>query len=133
CKRLTTKLSLTQQVFTNETDSHEEIYISGEKDTRSLAQLIWNKIKNDKEALVFININLLIGSEYRQNQKGIELLIWLRIKGLMNHCVLYSFESLHAILNRNPGSLIATSKGTTFVHLPTDFNNFKLRELSLKL
>jgi len=36
---------------------------------------------------------------------------------------MYSFETLHALLNRQPKNLIATSKGTSFMQLPFDLNN----------
>lgn len=79
----------------------------------------------NKKLILFINVNLHSGKDSRQQQKGIELLIWLRIKGVMNHCVLYSFEDLHTILNREPKHLIATSQGTTFVLLPNNFSKLK--------
>jgi CheY-like chemotaxis protein len=70
------------------------------------------------ETIIFININFKTGNNSRHLQKGIELLTWLRIKGVMNHCVLYSFEPIHSLLKREPCNLIATSKGTSFVQLP---------------
>jgi hypothetical protein len=76
----------------------------------------------------FINVNLLAGGK-RQEQKGIDLLIWLRIKKVMNHVVLYSFETIHTLLNREPKHLIATSIGTTFVQIPSDFSELNLEKL----
>ena len=73
------------------------------------------------DAVIFINVNLKTKDGNRQEQKGIELLIWLRIKEVMNHCVMYSFETVHQLLQRKPKHLILTSKGTSFVQLPSDF------------
>ncbi|MCC6447701.1 MAG: hypothetical protein IT215_03350 [Chitinophagaceae bacterium] len=87
------------------------------------------KKKLHDDTVLFINVNLKTKDGNRQNQKGIELLIWLRIKGIMNHCVMYSFETLHALLNRHTKHLIATSKGTTFVQLPSDFKHLDLIKL----
>lgn len=73
-------------------------------------------IKND--VVFFISVNFIFNGSKRHEQKGMELLIWLRLKGVTNHCVLYSFESLHALLKREPKYLIATSKGTSFKQMP---------------
>lgn len=88
--------------------------------------------KTDSKIVLFININLKINSNFRQLQKGIELLIWLRVKGILNHVVLYSFEPLHSLLNRKPQHLIVTSDGTSFVQLPDDFSKIKLDKLANK-
>lgn len=95
-----------------------------------LANEINVKAKNDTDTVLLININLKAKNSNRQEQKGIELLIWLRIKDVLNHVVLYSFETLHSLLNRNPKHLIATSQGTTFVQLPSDLGNINLENLS---
>lgn len=95
--------------------------------TREIADAIietHDPAKN-KKLILFINVNLHSGKDSRQQQKGIELLIWLRIKGVMNHCVLYSFEDLHTLLNREPKFLIATSQGTSFLHLPNSFSSIQ--------
>lgn len=86
-----------------------------------LAESIKSIINGNNDVVLCINVNLEAGKDSRQLQKGIELLIWLRIKNVMNHCVLYSFEDLHTILNRKPKHLIATSQGTSFVRLPNNF------------
>ncbi len=43
--------------------------------------------------IFFINVNLLVGRESRDNCSGIKLLKLLRFYGLNQHCVLYSFMS----------------------------------------
>ena len=94
--------------------------------TSQIAETVIKK-KLPEDVIIFIAISLKPKGGNRQDQKGIEMLIWLRIKGLLNHVVLYSFETLHTLLNREPKHLIATSKGTTFVQLPCDFK--KLHEI----
>lgn len=79
------------------------------------------KLPND--TVILINVNLKTDNSNRQDQKGIELLTWLRIKGIMNHVVLYSFESFQTILQRKPENLIAITKGTQYVRLP--FSNLE--------
>lgn len=94
--------------------------------TREIADAIietHDPAKN-KKLILFINVNLHSGKDSRQQQKGIELLIWLRIKGVMNHCVLYSFETFHTLLNRKHEHLIAASFGTSFIQLPDGFCKF---------
>ena len=90
-----------------------------------LANKINVKAKNEIDTVLLININLKAKNSNRQEQKGIELLIWLRIKEILNHVVLYSFETLHSLLNRNPKHLITTSQGTTFVQLPDAFKDLQ--------
>lgn len=92
-----------------------------------LASNIKAKIQNDDT--LFIYINLKFHNNKRTEQTGIELLIWLRIKGAMNHCILYSFETLHSLLNRQPKYLIATSKGTSFVQLPINLDTLNFPKL----
>jgi CheY-like chemotaxis protein len=85
---------------------------------------IKKRIETHNEALIFININLkTIDSKQRQDQKGIDLLKYLRLRdGVMDHCVLYSFESVHELLKRNPENLILCSKGCTYIQLPDSFD-----------
>ena len=86
--------------------------------------------KNSESDILFINVNCAFKGTKRLDQKGVELLIWLRIKGLINHVVLYSFETMHTLLNREPKHLLATSNGTTSIQLPTDYKILNLIELS---
>jgi CheY-like chemotaxis protein len=103
-----------------------------DKETRILAlQEVEPKLESNNDVIIFINVNLKTNEGNRQLQKGIELLIWLRINDVLNHCVLYSFEDLHTLLNREPKHLIATSQGTTFVQLPNNFKNIQ-KVLELK-
>lgn len=106
--------------FNNVENCDEQFLISsGFEKLNELADNVKVDIGDDN--VLFINVNLKTGTNTRQHQKGIELLTWLRIKGVMNHCVLYSFETLHSLLKREPRNLIAASKGTSFVQLPDEF------------
>ena len=90
-----------------------------------------NKLSDD--IVLFINVNLKTQNGNRQDLKGIELLTWLRVKNIMNHVILYSFESLHMILQRDKKALIAISDGTTYLRLPIDFKALKLEGLKDKI
>lgn len=81
-----------------------------------------------KDVIFFVNANLKFKGCKRQEQKGFELLIWLRLKGVMNHCILHSFETTHDLLKRQPKNLFATSKGTSFIQMPEVLEEFKTEE-----
>ena len=61
---------------------------------------------------------------------GIRLLKLLRIYGFRQHCILYSFFSLHQILSLCPHSEILLSRGTTCVQLPGRIDEDLCREKS---
>lgn len=87
----------------------------------------------ESDSILFINLNLKIDMGFRQDHKGIELLTWLRIKQIMNHCVLYSYQGIETIARANEKNRLLFSKGTTFVQAPTDFSDFneeKIKYLS---
>lgn len=119
--------------YTNESfpaTDNQPIRIDDKLTIKELAEEVINKGIVDN-AVLFININLNINSKKRHELCGIELLIWLRIKGVLNHCVLYSFETLHTILNRHPQYLIATTKGTSFLQLPVNLAKAGIAETHL--
>lgn len=95
-------------------------------DSRTLAEKILERKYANPNCVLFINVNLIVGQEKRQNHKGIELLTWLRIKEALNHCVLYSFQNAEAILRANDNNRLLISKGTTFIQLPNDFSAIEL-------
>ena len=122
--------AISKKLNDNQTDSENNsesiVTPTINEDLGDLSQRVIEILKAvDSDIVLLININLKIGNNTRQLQKGIELLIWLRVKEIMNHVVLYSFEPLHSLLNRKPQHLIATSVGTSFVQLPNDFNDIK--------
>jgi len=75
--------------------------------------------------VIFINVNLRTASGGRQRHKGVELLTWLRIRGVMNHCVLYSFERVGQLPKRDRKNLLIFSKGITFIQLPRNLSTIK--------
>jgi len=109
-----------------------EVISSEGYELNELAREIQGKANNQNGAILLISINLKAKNKNRQEQAGIELLIWLRIKEVLNHVVLYSFETLHSLLNRNPKHLIATSQGTTFVQLPDTFKELNINLIKKK-
>jgi CheY-like chemotaxis protein len=101
-----------------------------------------NIIREKRDLVIFINLHFhqknkqhqFINSEINNNRYsglgGIDLLIWLRLNKFYQHCILYSFETIHHILNRKPNKLMICSPGTTFRQLPfdpgmIDLNNLK--------
>jgi hypothetical protein len=107
-------------------DDYANIYGDCES-LNALAYKIREYIKFDD--VLFISVNFKFSNTNRSEQTGIELLIWLRLIGITNHCVLFSFETIHALLNRQPKYLVATSSGTSFVQLPIDLDKIDLSEL----
>lgn len=113
--------------------SAEPIEKVGEKTSISeLADMLASSDSLKRKDLLYINTNLKIADSLRQDQSGFKLLTWLRVKDVLNHCVLYSFETLHSLLQRSPDYLIATSKGTSFVQLPFDLASLDVIALSSK-
>jgi hypothetical protein len=61
---------------------------------------------------------------------GLELLIWLRIKGIKTHIVLVSFFSLEALMKNTKNAFILGAEGTTFCQMPFLTSFSELIELS---
>lgn len=64
---------------------------------------------------------------------GLELLIWLRIKGVNTHIVLVSFFSLEALMKNTKNAFILGAEGTTFCQMPFLPYSAELAELSKNL
>lgn len=80
--------------------------------------------------ILFINCEIKNNSKRRQELFGIQVLKWLRLKGLRNHCVLYSFLSREQIMLLSPENIIVFSEGITFKQLPYDFANLEVDKLA---
>ncbi len=95
---------------------------------------IYLKIASDiqEEDLLFINCEVSISTKKRVDLFGIQILKWLRLKGLKNHCVLYSFLNREKIMLLSSENLIIFSDGLTFVELPYNFQCLNILELSEK-
>lgn len=85
------------------------------------------------DTIVLINLNLSIGSRKRQHQQGAEVLTWLRVKGMKNHCILYSFQDPRAIGARARQNLVLFSRGTSLVRLPINLAECELTVLKNEL
>lgn len=64
---------------------------------------------------------------------GLELLIWLRIKGVNTHIVLVSFFSLETLMKNTKNAFILGAEGTTFCQMPFLPYSAELAELSKNL
>ena len=81
----------------------------------------------DSSTPIFINIEGKFGSAYRQSQKGIEILLWLRCKyKLPNPVVLYGFQNIQNLLKQKPENYIICSKGCYHSQLPYNFTQINL-------
>ncbi|OFY31006.1 MAG: hypothetical protein A2275_15190 [Bacteroidetes bacterium RIFOXYA12_FULL_35_11] len=91
-----------------------------------------NKEDCEKQDLLIINTHLKSNDcPHLQDNGGIVLLKFLRLLGVKTHCILFSFLTTEQLLDKNPGNLIITSKGTTLATLRNikvikeKFNNLK--------
>lgn len=75
------------------------------------------KAETREDDVILICLDIPFNGSRRVEQKGIELLKWLRLKNCNNHCIVYSDESLLKILKINPLNSILHSKGVTFIRL----------------
>jgi len=98
----------------------QRVVVDSGEDNLMLSEVI--KTPVPPGCVLFINVNMLANGGRRQSYKGIELLSWLRVKGVTNHCVLYSFETAAQLPRRGRKNFLIFSKGVTFVQLPSDFS-----------
>jgi len=96
----------------------------------SLSELA-SEIKNnaDIDDVIYIYLPLKFNDCKRIEYIGIEFLIWLRLKGVMNHCILYSFELLNSILEGEPRRLVLISKGTSYYQLPIEWSKIDISRI----
>lgn len=83
--------------------------------------------------LFIINVNLIAGNQHRSACCGIKLIKLLRLLGLNQHCMLYSFLSREQLMELSPENLILFSPGLTYYQLPFDFKNSDLTAVSKKV
>lgn len=84
------------------------------------------KIHNLKPEVIVLNIEGNFGGSKRQEQKGVEILMWLRCKYRMcTPVILYSYQSSHQLLKQKPENLIISSEGCYFFQLPYDFKKLQ--------
>ncbi len=92
-----------------------------------MATNIQKRIAVKTNSILFININLKAHKGTRQGDEGIELLKWLRLKEINNHCVAYSFIVPETLIKTNPLNCILYSKGVTYTQAPFVENNFTFK------
>lgn len=116
-EKFTTELC--RAIYTDDIDGCTPVKTASVPNVYKLAETLKPLI--DDASVLLINVNLKVGKEPRQSHQGTDLLTWLRINGVMNHCLLYSFHSLESLVRVNPKNLLLLSQGTSFVHLPNSF------------
>lgn len=103
----------------------------GENTAYQIASNVNDAINRDYPAIILINAHLVSKDGHRLHQTGVKVLKYLRLvqhftnksNMAMNiHCIIFSFFSIEQLLRKNPGDMIALSKGTTFVRLPQDLS-----------
>jgi CheY-like chemotaxis protein len=97
------------------------------KSIEEIAREIFEKHTNTE--LFIINVNVLLSDGNRSDCLGIKLLKFIRLYGLNQHCMLYSFLSREQLMQLSPYHCIIFSEGTSFVRLPNDLSklNFQKR------
>lgn len=113
----------------------EDLYRVGLKtSTRETAEAAIDCLKkvSGDDGIIFINLDLKLGREYRQYLKGVEILTWLRVNRVVNHCVLYSFRPIDYIGSRKQQNLIIFAEGASFLQLPFNRRALDLESLAKK-
>lgn len=96
-----------------------------DKIAKIVAKLIRDNEK-DRSYVIFINIEGDFEGASHLEQKGMDILFWIRCKyKLVNPVVLYSFQSSAQLLKQKPENLIMHSEGCYHFRLPFDFYQFK--------
>lgn len=90
-----------------------------------------NIISKDEKEIVFV---ITLEESYINNKahtefEGLELLKWLRLNKIFNHCILTSFLPFFEIVQSSPKNIIITSRGNSFIQLP---NNVVLDKESIR-
>ena len=78
--------------------------------------------KHSDTKLFIINANVLVPSRNRTDFAGIELLKLIRLYGMNQHVILYSFMSREQIMEQSVKHSIIFSKGVSFYRLPEFIN-----------
>jgi len=80
-------------------------------------------ITDDTDNIIVLRIDLAqtyVNKTLDGKNQAIQLLKWLRIRGVYNHCLVKSDDPLIDILNEDPKNAIVASIGTTFVYFPQE-------------
>jgi CheY-like chemotaxis protein len=88
-----------------------------EMTVREVAEVVQERV--DKQTIILISAEAVVGSSYRQAQEAIELAFWLRCKhNLTNAIVFYSVQSASQLLRARPDHFILLSPGCYHFRLP---------------
>lgn len=140
-KSLHEAASIQSELVTKNGQGEPRIIDFAKDDPREIAQAIvdtYPEVKegsNPKESNdllhILINIESRFGGAKRQDQKGTEILLWLRCKHrVRNPVILYGFQSNQQLLKKKPEYVVINSEGCHHFHLPYDFSKLKDSSLS---
>jgi len=79
--------------------------------------------------IFIINLNFVLSGYSRTEHLGVRLLKYLRLRGLNNHCVVYSFLTREQLLEMEPKNLILFSEGISYYRLPFDVSSIPFQNL----
>jgi hypothetical protein len=92
-------------------------------------------LAREKELIFFINLQSQpVQKDYirfkqlenKTDYNGLSFYIHLRANGFLQHCVLYSTDSLQKIINQNPKFyILSCTNGATYIEQPADFVELK--------
>lgn len=77
-------------------------------------------LRHSDSDLFLINVNYKCEKDRisRAENPGIEVLKRIRLNGLSQHCIIYSFLSREQLMKQSTNNLIIYSHGITYIHLP---------------
>ena len=101
------------------------------------------RLNQYNQDIIAININLVYTEKIlredggkpitkkipRQKMMGIEILKYLRLAGIENHVLLYSFLDIETLLRLNSYNTIILSEGTSFLRLPNSISSAKWEKM----
>lgn len=73
---------------------------------------------NSLPDLIIIQAEQIISSSTTESVTGLELLIWLRIKGIKTHILLSSFDTLQTVLKKTKYAFVLGTQGCSFSQMP---------------
>jgi CheY-like chemotaxis protein len=96
-------------------------------------EVVATKIRDQyKRADLFvINANVLIDNCTHSDCAGIKLLKFIRLRGMTQHVVLYSFLNREQLMTLSPYHSIIFSKGVSFLRLPEELKALDFEKLAI--
>lgn len=122
-KKFNDAISLSDLLLNSNSD-REVSTLKCNKIAKSVAEFIGDS--DERSYVIFINIEGRFERASHLDQKGMDILFWIRCKyKVVNPVVLYSFQSSAQLLKQKPEHLLMHSEGCYHLRLPFDFNQFK--------